>query len=123
MLRRVVLLLVTFPAAALLITLAIANRHAVRLVLDPFRPEAPAISLVLPFYAYIFGTLMIGVLLGGTAVWLGQGRWRRTARNRSQEAMRWQAEADRLARERDATISAQPRDAASRGKQLAVAGR
>ncbi len=71
MLRRIVLLLVTFPAAALLITLAIANRHAVRLVLDPFRPEAPAISLVLPLYAYIFGTLLIGVLLGGTAVWLG----------------------------------------------------
>ncbi|MBA4172998.1 MAG: hypothetical protein C0511_10190 [Hyphomicrobium sp.] len=123
MLRRIVLLLVTFPAAALLITLAIANRHAVRLVLDPFRPEAPAISLVLPFYAYIFGTLLIGVLLGGTAVWLGQGRWRRTARNRSQEAMRWQAEADRLARERDATVVSQQRDHTVRGKQLAVAGR
>lgn len=122
MLRRIVLLLVAFPAAALLITLAIANRHAVRLVLDPFRPEAPVISLVLPFYAYLFGTLFLGVLLGGAAVWMGQGRWRRTARNRAQEAMRWQAEADRLSRERDMTVSTQ-RDTAARGKHLAVAGR
>ena len=43
-------------------------------------------SLVLPFYAYLFGTLLIGVLLGGTAMWLSQARWRRTARRRAAEA-------------------------------------
>lgn len=123
MLRRIVLLLVAFPAAALLITLAIANRHAVRLVLDPFRPEAPVVSMMLPFYAYLFGALFAGILLGGTAVWLGQGRWRRTARNRSQEAMRWQAEADRLARERDATISDERGAPPTRGKLVAIGGR
>ncbi|MEQ1710691.1 MAG: hypothetical protein ABL908_04745 [Hyphomicrobium sp.] len=123
MLRRIVLLLVAFPAAALLITLAIANRHAVRLVLDPFRPEAPVVSMLLPFYAYLFGTLFIGILLGGTAVWMGQGRWRRTARNRAQEAMRWQAEADRLARERDATVAASEMPVATRGKLVAIGGR
>ncbi len=123
MLRRIVLLLVAFPAAALLITLAIANRHAVRLVLDPFRPEAPVVSMMLPFYAYLFGTLFIGILLGGTAVWMGQGRWRRTARNRAQEAMRWQAEADRLSRERDATVVASERPVATRGKLVAIGGR
>lgn len=122
MLRRIVLLLVAFPAAALLITLAIANRHAVRLVLDPFRPEAPVISIVLPFYAYLFGALFIGILLGGTAVWMGQSRWRRTARNRAQEAMRWQAEADRLSRERDATVATE-KVPAPRGRLLAAAGR
>lgn len=123
MLRRIVLLLVAFPAAALLITLAIANRHAVRLVLDPFRPEAPVVSMLLPFYAYLFGTLFIGILLGGMAVWMGQGRWRRTARNRAQEAMRWQAEADRLARERDATVAASEMPVATRGKLVAIGGR
>lgn len=124
MLRRIVLLLVAFPAAALLITLAIANRHSVRLVLDPFRPDAPVLSMVLPFYAYLFAALFVGILLGGTAVWLGQGRWRRTARNRAQEAMRWQAEADRLARERDATVVAGERSATPpRGKLVAIGGR
>ena len=38
MLRRFVWLLVAFPVAVLLLTLAVANRHGVRLVLDPFRP-------------------------------------------------------------------------------------
>lgn len=99
--RRVVWVLIAFPAAAILVTLAVANRHSARLVLDPFRPENPVIWIDLPFYAYLLGALVIGVLLGGTATWMTQSRWRRTARNRTQEAMRWQAEADRLARERD----------------------
>jgi hypothetical protein len=107
--------LIAFPVAVLLVTLAVANRHAVRLVLDPFRPEAPVVSLVLPFYVYLFGALVLGVLAGGTAAWMGQSRWRRTARTRAQEASRWHAEADRLARERDAEVS--------RVKQLAIAQR
>jgi hypothetical protein len=112
-LRRIALLLIAFPVAVLLVTLAVANRHAVRLVLDPFRPEAPVLSLMLPFYVYIFVALVLGVLAGGAAVWLGQGRWRRSARVRAQEASRWHAEADRLARERDAEVT--------RVKQLAAA--
>jgi hypothetical protein len=89
-----------------LITLAIANRHRVRLVLDPFRPADPTISLMLPFYAYLFSALLIGVLIGGVATWMTQARWRRNARARSAEAHRWQAEADRLSRERDRGLEA-----------------
>ena len=65
MLRRVLWLFVAFPVAAVLVTLAVANRHPVRLVLDPFRPETPVLSLELPFYAYLFIVLMTGVILGG----------------------------------------------------------
>lgn len=101
MLRRIVWFVVAFPAALLLVTLAVANRHGVRLVLDPFRPADPVISLVLPFYAYLFGALLLGVVIGGLATWMTQGRWRRSARHRAAEAQRWQAEADRLSRERD----------------------
>jgi hypothetical protein len=104
-LKRILWLLTAFPAAALLITLAVANRHSVRLVLDPFRPDDPVLSLQLPFYGFLFGALLIGVLLGGAATWLSQGRWRRTARVRTGEAKRWQTEADRLMRERDAEVS------------------
>ncbi len=120
MLKRILWLLVAFPAAALLITLAIANRHAVRLVLDPFRPEAPVLSIVLPFYGFLFGTLLIGVLLGGAATWLSQGRWRRTARIRTGEAKRWQVEADRLMRERDAEVSARAKALAAPEKRNAA---
>jgi len=116
MLRRFVLFLVAIPAAIVLVTLAVANRHGVRLVLDPFRPEDPVLSLVLPFYAYLFGALLIGIVVGGLATWMTQGRWRRTARRRTAEAVRWQAEADRLSRERQAQV-------ASTGRQLAPVNR
>lgn len=105
MLKRILWLLIAFPAAALLITLAVANRHSVRLVLDPFRPESPVLSVVLPFYGFLFGTLLLGVLLGGAATWFSQSRYRRTARVSTGEAKRWQSEADRLMRERDAEVS------------------
>jgi hypothetical protein len=116
MLRRMTWILVALPVAILLIALAVANRHGVRLVLDPFRPDEPVLSLVLPFYGYLFGTLLLGILVGGFATWLTQARWRRTARRRAAEAQRWQAEADRLARERQAQV-------ASTGRQLAPAQR
>jgi uncharacterized protein HemY len=112
-LRRIVWLLIAFPAGLLLVTLAVINRHDVRLVLDPFRPETPVISIVAPFYAYLFVTLLLGVLLGGAAMWFSQGRWRRHARQHGRSAARWQAEADRLTRERDAAAGKRP-------KQLAI---
>jgi uncharacterized integral membrane protein len=107
--------LIGMPVAAVLLTLAVINRHGVRLVLDPFRPDEPVISLVLPFYAYLIGALLIGVVIGGVATWATQARWRRSARRRGAEAQRWQAEADRLARERQAAIAAD--------RQLAPVGR
>ena len=115
MLKRIALLLFAFPVALLLVTLAIANRHSVRMVLDPFRPEAPVVAMDLPFFYYLFGALLLGVIAGGSAVWLSQGHWRHTARHRTQEARRWHAEADRLSRERDADVG--------RSKSLAIAGR
>jgi uncharacterized integral membrane protein len=114
--RKILSLLIAFPAGVLLVALAIANRHSVPLVLDPFNPEDPALALALPFYAYLLGAIIVGVLLGGAAAWLAQSHWRRAARARGQEARRWHAEADRLTRERDAAV--QPKQ-----KQLAVAGR
>ncbi len=104
MLKRVVRLLIAFPAALLLITLAVSNRHSVRMILDPFRPETPALAVDLPFYAYIFAALVAGVVLGGWSAWIGQSHWRKSARARAQDAMRWRSEADRLTRERDANV-------------------
>ena len=116
MLRRLVFFVVAVPVAILLVTLAVANRHGVRLVLDPFRPEQPVLSLVLPFYVYLLGVLLIGIVIGGVAMWVTQARWRRTARRRTAESLRWRAEADRLARERQA-------ETAAAGRQLAPANR
>jgi hypothetical protein len=105
-LRRSIWWLIAFPVAAALVALAVINRHGVRLVLDPFRPDDPVLSIVLPFYAYLFGALIAGVILGGLAAWFAQAGWRRAARRGTAEAVRWQAEADRLARERDGQLGA-----------------
>lgn len=115
MLRRVWKYLLGVPAAIVLLTLAVINRHGVRLVLDPFRPDDPILSVVLPFYVYLICTLLIGIVIGGSATWFTQARWRRRARRRDAEAQRWQAEADRLGRERQAAIQTD--------RQLASAGR
>lgn len=115
MLRRIVSLLVAFPVGVALVAIAVSNRHPVQLILDPFRPETPALSLELPFYAYLLGALVTGVILGGMATWMGQSRWRRTARAQGQRAARFQAEADRLSRERDTE--------AGSGSKLAIAHR
>lgn len=115
MLRRIVWLLIAVPAGLLLVVLAVANRHDVRLSLDPFRPDAPVLSVVLPFYAYLFAVMVIGVFMGGIAMWLSQRRWRRSARAQGRAAARWQAEADRLTRERDEQVAGQH-------KQLAASG-
>lgn len=116
MLKRVLSLLVAFPLGAVLVAIAVSNRQPVALILDPFRPENPALSVALPFYAYLIGALVIGVVLGGVATWMGQKRWRQTARAQGQRAARWQAEADRLAREREA-------GATTTASDLAIAGR
>lgn len=105
MLRRAWKYLLGVPVAIVLLTLAVINRHGVRLVLDPFRPDEPVISLVLPFYAYLIGMLLVGIVIGGLATWVTQARWRRTARRRTAEAQRWQTEADRLTRERQAALA------------------
>ena len=107
MLRRASKYLVAVPAAIVLLTFAVANRHGVRLVLDPFRPDEPALFVMLPFYAYLFGMLVIGIVIGGLAVWATQMGWRRSARRQGAEAQRWRAEADRLARERQDALTAE----------------
>lgn len=105
MFRRLLSLLVAFPVGAVLVAIAVSNRQPATLVLDPFNPATPAVSLTLPFYGFLLAALIAGALLGGFATWLGQSRWRQTARTQGQRATRWQAEADRLARERDQSIS------------------
>jgi len=88
-------------SAIFFVTLAVANRHDVTLVLDPVKPESPVFSLTGPFFVFLFGALFAGIILGGTASWLTQGKWRKTARQRTREAYKWKQEADRMTRDRE----------------------
>jgi hypothetical protein len=124
LIARILIWVVGFIAAVAIATLGVANRHAVRLVLDPFEPKNPLLYVDLPFWLYLFAMLIFGVLLGGFAVWLGQGKWRRLVRSRTHEALRWKGEAERLQRERDAQLaSARTESRAEPRKHLALANR
>lgn len=93
--RRLVATLVLVPVAIVLIALAVANRVPVRLAFDPFNPTTSPLAVTLPLFWVVFAALAIGVLLGGAAVWLRQGRFRKAARREHDEAARWRREAER----------------------------
>ena len=116
MILRILASLGALLAAIVLVTLSVANRHDVRLVLDPFNRQSPVVFTELPFYIYLLAMLIAGVILGSAATWISQGKWRRLVRARTHESLRWKGEAERLMRERDSNVT-------ERTKQLAIAGR
>ena len=80
MLRKIVTWIVLVPLAALIIAFAVANRQAVMVSFDPFSSASPAYAATLPLFAIIFAVLIVGVIIGGIAAWIGQHKWRRAAR-------------------------------------------
>jgi uncharacterized integral membrane protein len=85
MLNRFVLIAVLLPLAVILIALAVANRGPASFTMDPFNPGNPALSVQAPLFVLLFVALAIGLIAGGVATWLRQGRYRRLARQRAQE--------------------------------------
>jgi len=83
--RKAVRLIVLIPLAIILIALALANRADVLLSLDPIRPETPSASITVPLFVALLGALIVGILIGGVAAWVGQGKWRRAARSHARE--------------------------------------
>ncbi|MGQ4273952.1 lipopolysaccharide assembly protein LapA domain-containing protein [Terrihabitans sp. B22-R8] len=94
--RRLLTILVLVPLAALFVVLALANRTPVTLSLDPFSPEVSAYSIQLPLFLVILLSVGIGLLVGGFADWLSQGRYRREARDRRYEVRRLEEETANL---------------------------
>jgi len=86
MIRKLVTLLLLAAIAVALVAFAVANRQAVNIALDPFNQADPALVFSLPVYLLAFGALIGGVVVGGCAAWLGQGRWRARARRAEAEA-------------------------------------
>ena len=92
MIRKVVGALILFPLAVLIVLLAMANRQAVTISLDPFLADTPALALSQPLFLVILGAVIVGVVIGGVAAWLKQGKWRRAARLAHGEARTLRAE-------------------------------
>ncbi|MEA2993940.1 MAG: hypothetical protein QOD40_2860 [Alphaproteobacteria bacterium] len=80
MIGRIVTALILVPLAIIFICFAVANRQTIVVSFDPFDSVQPAFAASMPLFVLIFVLLSLGVLIGGTAAWLRQSRWRRTAR-------------------------------------------
>ena len=84
------------PVGVILITIAISNRQIVTFSIDPVSKIDPFFSLSLPLYLLLFAAILFGIIFGGIAAWLAQGKWRRNARHMTAEAAKWREEARRL---------------------------
>ena len=80
MLRTIITAVILIPLAVLIIGFAVANRQAVTVSFDPFDASHPAYSTTLPLFVIVFLLVIVGVLIGGVAAWLRQGKWRSAAR-------------------------------------------
>jgi uncharacterized integral membrane protein len=83
---------------------AVANRQAVTLSFDPFSSTSPAYAVTLPLFIVVFALLIVGVIVGGTAVWFGQRRIRRARRRLDAEVAALHGEIEGLRRD----VTAQP---------------
>ena len=94
MLRKIVTWVIIIPLAAVIVAFAVANRQAVTVSFDPLSTTAPAHAATLPLFVVIFAVLILGVVVGGFAAWLGQGKWRRSARRLDAELRTLRQETD-----------------------------
>ena len=85
MLRKLFAAVILLPLAVIIVAFAVANRQPATVSLDPFGGAEPAASVTLPLFALIILTLIVGVLIGGAASWLRQGKWRGSARRFERE--------------------------------------
>ncbi len=102
--RRFIALFVLLPLAIVIVVLSVANRGDVTFSLDPFGGNPPALSATAPLFIFLFSALVLGIIVGGIATWMRQGRWRQLARTERAELMRTRQEVERL-RERVAEIA------------------
>ena len=77
MLRRLLTAIILIPIAAALVAWAVANQQHVTVSFDPFDSANPAFAITKPLYLVGFTILIAGVVLGGIAAWLEQGKLRR----------------------------------------------
>jgi uncharacterized integral membrane protein len=88
--------IILVPLALLAVAFAICNHGDVSVSFDPFSTDAPRYLVETPLFVVIFAVLILGVLLGGIASWIGQGRYRRAARMHRRDVERLRTDLDRL---------------------------
>jgi uncharacterized integral membrane protein len=87
--RRFLTIFVLIPVGIVVVVLSVANRAAVTFSLDPIGAGSTGWMVTAPFYVFLFAAVALGIVIGGVATWIRQGRWRQLARSE-------RANADRL---------------------------
>ncbi|WP_320201203.1 DUF1049 domain-containing protein [Agrobacterium sp. rho-13.3] len=116
--KKIVNLVVLVPLAIILVVLCVANRQAVTLALNPFRPDDSVLSFSAPFFVFILLSVIFGIGLGSLVTWFSQGKHRKRARVEAKEAIRWHNEADRHKAAASAVAIGAPADARIAAKSL-----
>ncbi len=98
MIQKLISALILVPLAILFVVFAVANRQTVVVSFDPFDAAQPMLSVGMPLFALILLLAVGGVVIGGVAAWLGQGRWRWRARHFEAEVRSLRDELDALRR-------------------------
>ena len=106
MIQKIVRALILIPLAIVLVAFAVANRQTVTVSFDPFDRVDPAFSVAVPLYVLILALVIAGVIVGGAAAWMRQGKWRWRARRAESQASHLRAENDQLKRREGAAPSA-----------------
>jgi uncharacterized integral membrane protein len=96
MFRKIVTGIVVVPLAIIIVAFAVANRQMVTVSFDPFSSASPAYAASLPLFVLIFILLIVGVIVGGVAAWIGQAKWRRGARALDDEVRKLRSEVDTI---------------------------
>ena len=92
--RSLLKAIILVPLALLAIAFAVANRGEVDVSFDPISADAPKYGV--PLFIVVFAALILGVLIGGVATWLGQGRHRKAERMHRRDVERLRTEIDRM---------------------------
>jgi uncharacterized integral membrane protein len=107
-LRNIITAIIVVPLVVIVVAFAVANRQAVTVSFDPLSASNPAYAATAPLFVLIFMMLILGVLIGGFAAWLGQGKWRRAARRFDADMRALHDELHALRHQHSAVPPAQP---------------
>ena len=84
---RLLKLLILIPVAIIVVVFSLANRESVTVVLDPSGLLGGwAAQIRVPLFFVVFASVMLGVIIGGCAAWLRQGKHRQAAREARSDA-------------------------------------
>ena len=116
MVRRFLKAILMIPAFAVLVALAIANHQPVTVSFNPFDSSDADLAVTVPLYLVGFTVLIAGVVVGGIAAWLKQGKRRRIGSRLAAENVMMRSELAYLkgqTAERDSRLPTRPAGSAN----------